>query len=80
MPAKRRLTYRGIIFTIEPADAAGLSRFRFEIDGREIQGRTQTNLAGMAIKRAKSATIAGSESDVRKATTYGSRSQFLPNS
>jgi hypothetical protein len=53
MPSKRRLIHKGIVFTVEAADVPGLYRFRFQIGDQMVEGKTKTNLKGMAIQRAK---------------------------
>jgi hypothetical protein len=49
------MMHRDVAFVIKPADVPGLYRFQFRIGRKDIQGRVQTSLPGMAIKRARSA-------------------------
>ncbi len=51
----RRMMHGDVAFVIKPADVPGLYRFQFRIGRKDIQGRVQTSLPAMAIKRARSA-------------------------
>jgi hypothetical protein len=54
MPHSRR-QHRGIWFLVAPADEPGYFYFEFEIGGRTVKRRTETNLVSLAIHRARRA-------------------------
>jgi hypothetical protein len=52
MPPEIRSEYKGVSVTVSESDEAGYYRFWFQIGNRTFHGKTETKLAGVAIKRA----------------------------
>ena len=52
MPSEFRSEYKGVLITVSESDEAGYYRFWFQIGGHTFHGKTETKLAGVAIKRA----------------------------
>jgi hypothetical protein len=52
MPSEIRSEYKGVLIAVSESDEAGYYRFWFQIGDRTFHGKTQTKLAGVAIKRA----------------------------
>jgi hypothetical protein len=52
MPSEIRSEYKGVLITVSENDEAGYYRFWFQIGGHTLHGKTETKLAGVAIKRA----------------------------
>jgi hypothetical protein len=52
MPAEIRSKYKGVCLTVSESDEAGYYRFWFQIGDHTFHGKTETRLAGIAIKRA----------------------------
>jgi len=50
-----RLDHKGIAFTVRPSDQSGFYLYQFRIAGRDIQGKVETRLPGMAVRRARQA-------------------------
>ena len=53
MPSEIRSEYKGVLITVSESDEAGYYRFWFQIGGHTFHGKTQTKLAGIAVKRAQ---------------------------
>jgi hypothetical protein len=52
MPREIQSEYKGVRVTVSESDEAGYYRFWFQIGYQTFHGKTQTKLAGIAVKRA----------------------------
>ena len=52
MPSEIRSKYKGVCLTVSESDDPRYYRFWFQIGDRTFHGKTETKVAGVAIKRA----------------------------
>jgi hypothetical protein len=53
MPSEIRSKHKGVCLTVSESDDAGYHRFWFQIGNQTFHGKTETKLAGIAVKRAQ---------------------------
>jgi hypothetical protein len=51
MPSEIRSEYKGVLITVSESDEAGYYRFWFQIGDHTFHGKTETRLAGIAVRR-----------------------------